>query len=349
MPQDTRFNIPFPHYISPDLESSRIHNSEWVKEYSLVTTSEARDWYDSWDMPKLAAYIYPFARREDLDLGCDIMAFFFLFDDQFDGPLGQRPDQVATVCTRLIECIHDSSGARSKAANPCERAFADIWHRSRLGSDLGWCARASHWWEYYFASYVHESLNRSAGAPISMEQYLQVRRGMAATDLSISIGERVSRVDVPPVAFHSPQLRIMRRIAADVPFMCNDVYSVEKEAARGDLDNMVLVIEHERNVSRATAVEEIVQKVDIECQRFRTLAQELAAMFVRLNLPEGERAGIRNYIDVMAAWMRGFQEWQIQTLRYRTAMEVVPSHAPGYIEELFGAQQPDAGSDEEGS
>jgi hypothetical protein len=30
--------------------------------------------------------------------------------------------------------------------------------------------------------------------------------------------------------------------------MYNDVYSLEKEEARGDMDNLVLVIEHEENL-----------------------------------------------------------------------------------------------------
>ncbi|WP_280405650.1 terpene synthase family protein [Nocardia brasiliensis] len=345
MPQDILFNIPFELSVSSDMEAARKHNAEWIKEYSLVTTPESRSWYDEWDMPKLAAYIYPYAQGEDLDLGCDTMAFFFIFDDQFDGPLGRHPSHVGAVCSNLIEAVHDAVPARSKAGNPCERAFADLWRRSQHDSDHGWRARASHWWEYYFASYAHEALNRCKGTPVPMERFLQVRRGMAATDLSISIGERVSRVAVSPVAFHSPQLRIMRQIAADIPFMCNDVFSVEKEAARGDLDNMVLVIEHESNVSRAAAVEEIARKVDTECRRFIALAQEVPDMCTRLDLTQGEQASIQKYVDIMAAWIRGFQEWQSETHRYHAALEVVPSDVPGHFEELLGARLLDAGSD----
>lgn len=58
-----------------------------------------------------------------------------------------------------------------------------------------------------------------------MQEYLQVRRGVAATDLPISLGERAALIDVPPEAFHSPHLRIMRELAIDITFMCNDVYS----------------------------------------------------------------------------------------------------------------------------
>ncbi len=45
-------------------------------------------WYSSWDTPRLAAYGFPDATAVRLDLCVDAMAFFFVFDDQFDGPLG---------------------------------------------------------------------------------------------------------------------------------------------------------------------------------------------------------------------------------------------------------------------
>ncbi|MCX4546943.1 terpene synthase family protein [Streptomyces sp. NBC_01565] len=70
------------------------------------------------------------------------------------------------------------------------------------------------------------------GTPGDMEAYLQVRRGIAGTDLPLSLGERAAGIHVPAAAFHSPQLRIMRQAAIDVTFMCNDVYSLEKEEAR---------------------------------------------------------------------------------------------------------------------
>lgn len=89
-------------------------------------------------------------------------------------------------------------------------------------------ARTAHEWEYCFAAQAHEATGRLRGTPGDMETYLQVRHGIADTALTVP-------------AFHSPPLRIMRDIAGDVPMMCNDVNSLEKEEARGDMDNLVLV------------------------------------------------------------------------------------------------------------
>lgn len=71
MPQDVAFDLPFPLRVSADLEDARRRNLTWVKEQGLVASREALDWYCSWDMPRLAAYGFPYAQGPELDLCTD--------------------------------------------------------------------------------------------------------------------------------------------------------------------------------------------------------------------------------------------------------------------------------------
>ncbi|MFE5588236.1 terpene synthase family protein [Kitasatospora sp. NPDC056531] len=255
------------------------------------------------------------------------------FDDQLDGPLGRAPDRVARVCQGLIDIVH---GARPHpAAGPCATAFADVWRRSTDGAPPGWVARVAHEWEYYFAAQAHEAINRRRGTPSDMEQYLQVRRGIAGTGLTVSLAERTAGITVPPSAFHSPQLRTMREITVDIPLMSNDVYSLEKEEARGDMDNLVLVIEHTQRCSREQAVAAAREEVHRCCARFRQLARDVPGVCVQLGLDPRERAAVDMYIEVMSAWMGGYGAWQSETLRYTGAGKAVPSSGPGYVENLL--------------
>ncbi|MFB7449815.1 terpene synthase family protein [Streptomyces sp. NPDC056194] len=156
-------------------------------------------------------------------------------------PVGPRPPHdVARLRQGLIDIVH---GARPEAgSDPCSASFADLWRCCAEGAPRGWVARVAHEWEYYFAAHAHEAINRCRGIPAGMEQYLQVRRGVAGTALTVSLAERAAGIAIPAAAFHSPQLRTMREIAVDIPLMYNDVYSLEKEEARGDMDNLVLVV-----------------------------------------------------------------------------------------------------------
>lgn len=334
MPQDVAFDLPFPLRVNADMEGARRRNLDWVRRHGLVGGARSVDWYASWDMPRLAAYGFPDASGAGLDLCTDAMAFFFVFDDQFDGPLGRAPDRVARVCQGLIDIVR-GAGPRH-GGDPCSAAFADLWRRSTDGAPPGWAARVAHEWEYYFAAHTHEAVNRCRGVPADMEQYLQVRRGIAGTALPLSLGERAAGITVPAAAFHSPQLRIMREIAIDITLMCNDVYSLEKEEARGDMDNLVLVIEHTQHCPRDQAIATAQREVHRRCTRFRQLAREVPAMCTHLALPAHQRADVDTYVNVMTAWIRGYHAWETETLRYTTALQALPSSGPGYFENILG-------------
>ncbi len=346
MPQDVEFDLPYPARLGAGLDDGvRRRNLDWVQRHGLAVSREAVDWYVSWDIPRLAAYGYPYAEGPALDLCADAMAFFFVFDDQFDGPLGQAPDRVAAVCQGLIDIVHGEPGGPGEpgepggssagprdAQSPCTAAFADLWQRSVQGATASWRSRAAQEWEYYFAAHAHEAVNRRRGIPADLDQYLQVRRGIAATGLPISLGERAAGISVPAAALHSPQLRIMREITVDVTLMCNDVYSLEKEEARGDMDNLVLVIEHARRCSREESLAAARREVDQRCARFQHLAGEVPEMCARIGLTAPERAAVEAYVQVMTAWMSGYHAWETETLRYRNAPEALPTTGPGYFD-----------------
>ncbi|SES45377.1 terpene synthase family protein [Actinokineospora terrae] len=333
MPQDTVFELPFPVRVNPHREAARLRNLDWVREHGLVGGDERSvRWYSSWDLPLLAAYGFPDATGPGLDLCTDAMAFFFVFDDQFDGPLGRAPDQVARVCQRLIDIVHGAQPGH----DPCSSAFADLWRRSTDGAAPGWSARVAHEWEYYFAAHTHEAINRLRGTPGDVEQYLQVRRGIAGTALPISLGERAAGITVTPAAFHSPRLRVMREISVDITFMCNDVYSLEKEEARGDMDNLVLVTEHTRHCTRDEAVAAVQGEVHRRCARFQQLALEVPALCSQLALTGPQRADVDMYVEVMAAWISGYHVWETETSRYSTASQSLPTSDPSYFDHVLG-------------
>lgn len=329
------FELPFPLRRNRELDHARTHTAAWVRRCGLTPSEDSESWFAMWDIPRLASYGFPDASPEGLALASDAMAFFFLFDDQFDGPLGRRPERVARVCQDFIDVVH---GVRppgpAVAAGPALDAFAELWDRCRAGASAAWRARAAGEWEYYFAAHAHEAINRLRGDPAGFDEYLEVRRGIAATDLPLSLGERAAGLDLPPVALHAPGLRILRRTAIEITFMCNDVYSLEKEESRGDMDNLVLVIEHEDSLSRDAALARARREVAERCARFTALAARVPEVCAGLKLTEPQTAVVHGYVDVMTGWMRGYHEWETETLRYTRAGEILPAHGPGYFDHL---------------
>lgn len=127
----------------------------------------------------------------------------------------------------------------------------------------------------------------------------------------------------------------MRDIAVDVSMMCNDVYSLEKEEARGDVDNLVLVLQHAGGGTREEAVAAAREEVSRRTRRFAELAAQVPQMCTRLGLTGRESAHVRTYVEVMAWWMSGYHAWQTRTRRYTGALQVLPRTGPGYFDEIL--------------
>jgi pentalenene synthase len=332
MPQDIEFEIPIPARYNPRHDEAERHNLQWLRHHRMLADPEAVRMYSSWQMADLAARCWPDADTDDLGLTVDLKSFYFLFDDQFDGPQGHDPSEVAAVCQNLIDIVHQDPTVAPRS--PVTAAFADLWARSRDGMSRAWVARTAYDWERYFASYPYEAVNRGTRTVPAMDDYLTIRRGSAATESVTDMVERLNRIEVPPIAFHSPQLRLMRQIAADVPFICNDVYSYEKETARGDVYNLVTVLCNERQHSTKHAVDEIRIMVADQVRRFLELRDQVSQMMDDLALSDPERRHVRRYVTGLGDWLRGHNDWMTHTVRYR-ADGIPPADQPGYLDALL--------------
>ncbi|MFI9406888.1 hypothetical protein [Nocardia sp. NPDC052316] len=333
MPQNLYFEIPVEPRYNPNHDYAERHNLDWLRAHHMLTTRRAEQMYLGWQIADLAARCWPDAHAEDLCLTVDLKSFYFLFDDQFDGPQGKDPSHVARICQKLIEVVHRDTAADSKAA-PVVSAFADLWARSRDGMTTSWIARTSHDWERYFASYPYEAIGRHAGTIPDLDDYMVIRRGSAATESVTDMVERLNRIELPPIVFHGPQIRLMREIAADVPFICNDVFSYEKERGRGDVYNLVAVLCHGRQLSVEEAVGYIRTMVAARVSRFFQLRLQIPQILQGLDIAAADRATVTRYAEGLGDWLRGHNDWMSSTVRYRPA-GAPPADQPGYLDELI--------------
>ncbi|MEZ0091407.1 terpene cyclase [Streptacidiphilus sp. EB129] len=337
--------IPFPQRINPHRDAAAGHNLSWLQAHDMLRGSEAIDRYTSWNLADLAAWSFPDASPEELVLAMDQHAFYFLFDDQFDSELGLHPVEVADVCAPLIE-IAASDPERTtprRHGTPIISAFADLWRRGCAGMSPRWRARASYHWEWYFAAHPNEALGRALAAEArrdgtdgeipGLDAYLMLRRGASGVETVLDLMERMLG-EVPAVAFHSPELRQMRQLAADAPATSNDVWSYGKEAARGDVYNLVVVLQHQQQCTLAEAVSAVLAQAQWMIDEFVRLSERVPELCERLGLRGAERRAVERYRDGMGSWMRGYFDWEHRTVRYRPE-GTLPPDRPNYLETLL--------------
>jgi hypothetical protein len=198
-----------------------------------------------------------------------------------------------------------------------------------------WLRRTSYHWQQYLMIPAHEAVIRQAGRIPAEDSFIEVRDISGFMYPILDLCERVGGYEVPLIAFHSPQLTLMRHITVQVADFANDVGSVDKERAMGEVANLVLVYEHHRGMEQTEAVEAARRYVHARVARFQELENEIEDMCTALALPDSERASVACYVRDLKFWMSGYCQWQRETRRY-AADSTMPS-VPGERQLMFSS------------
>ncbi|ALC24844.1 isoafricanol synthase [Streptomyces pristinaespiralis] len=310
--------IPFPARLNPHAERARQHTLQWVQETGLLTGDEATAEYDTLRLERLMAYFYPDASAGDLELAADFNAWFFIFDDQFDGGLGTRPHEIRGVVDALVGTMTTDGAPRPADVRdtPLVRAFRDIWLRSTAGAPYAWRLRFRDHWQAYLAAHVGEAHHRNADRLPSLEQFLEVRRHSIGVQPCLDFTERCGGYALPDELYRSFPLREMREITGDVVIFVNDIVSLVKELAAGDINNSVVIEREHKGCTLEESVEHITALANARTARFARLAASLPGTLADLGVPAPSREHVSHYVDGMRHVMAGNLSWSLATSRY---------------------------------
>jgi pentalenene synthase len=324
MPRGIDLHYPFPSRISPDYERARSVHLRWPRRFGLLEGTAETERHARADYAGLAARFYPTAVGADLDLGVDLMSWYFLFDDRFDGPLGEDLNEVRRLTEAIVHVLeHDPK----PSAEPIVKAFADIWQRSCTCMSDPWRDRAAHHWRAYLSGHVTEAENRIHAVRLSADEHLRLRRDTIGVQPTIDLAERLGHYEVPARLFYSAQLTALREIAAEVDTLHNDICSVEKEEAVGDLNNMVLIVERLLGCDRAKAVVVVGQMLKDRTERFVITESAIPALCTTLYLSTMQRHAVERYLaDALRTVMRGDIDWAEGSSRYDTESSETGAH-----------------------
>lgn len=332
MPQDIAFHIPLPSRQSPDHSRADADQLRWPKAHGLINSDAAATRHLRGSYAHLATRFYPHATGPDLDLGVDLMSWFFLFDDLFDGPRGDSPEQTKQLTDAVASAL---DGALPGSAPPIAHGFADIWQRTQEGMTAGWCARSARHWRSYLDGYIEEANSRYLDTPYeTASEYLAMRRRTIGVQPTVDLAERVGHFEVPHRVFDSNILPAMLQIAIDVNVLLNDMASLEKEEARGELNNMVMILRREHSWTKDHSVSHIQNQVSIRLEQYLLLESCLPKVADIFQLDDAERDALDSYRDdALRPVIRGSYDWHRFSGRY-DAEFARDAKDHGFLEEL---------------
>lgn len=314
MPQGIDLNIPFPGRISPDVARADASHLGWPSSFGLLPTAAAEARHRQGKYAELAGRFHPAAVGDELDLAVDQLSWFFLFDDEFDGHWGGTPERAAQLAG-AVEQVLDRSDAAADSY-PIAAAFGDLWARSREGMSDAWCRRASMNWRTYLRGYVAEAENRLRRAPPHLQEQLALRVATIGVQPILDIAERLGHFELPEHLARTHPISTLSRLASEVVALDNDIVSVEKEEAIGDL-NLLLYLESLQGLTRRESIGLLQAMVTERIAAFVKLGDELTRSADEM--PQRDSDAVRRYYaDALCAVMRGAYDWEQSCARYRS-------------------------------
>ncbi|MFE6084303.1 hypothetical protein [Streptomyces virginiae] len=296
---------------------------QWAVERGLVRGGEAEAYWRQVGLGEVSARAYPYADAAVGHLLTCWIGWTACVERYFDEPAAPPPGELLTLAESLV-----SMGATPRVRHPLAAALVDLWRNS--GSLM-----PAHWRRHLavdLADYVnacaaesqdHVSDLRQMGA----EEFFAQRRLTVGSYVYCDLVELSVGFAVPDSLYRSPVFTRMRQVWNDLTSLVNDLASVPKELAAGDmLHNLVLLTHHRDAIPLAQAALQVATHIEDLAKTFIALEGQLETEADRQGLAVAEREGVGRCIEAMEAFIAGEQRWHELSSRYAQAGEPSATH-----------------------
>jgi hypothetical protein len=302
---------PFPSAINQYAEAASKHSLKWVRSFNLVIDESAYQSLRATKFHVLAARCYPNACLEALEVVCDYLVWIFIADDQFEeAGTTKQTELLQELHARLLDIL---KGAElTDFDTSVQIALLDI--RLRLQqlphatSEL--MLRFVENMTAYFEGVLWEVLNHLQGSVPDLAAYMKIRPFTSAVFIYCDLIQIVDRIALPPEVIEHPTVKRLKLATNNVSTWANDIFSLQKEVGEGQTHNLVVVLQHEYQISVQEAVERAAEIHDAEVRTFIELSAQLPSFGAQID------AELQRYISGLRSWMRGCLDWYLETGRY---------------------------------
>jgi hypothetical protein len=318
-------DCPFPSALNPGTEAAHQHTWQWAQRLGLVRDANSQRQVSTERFTWLVGHFFPWAQTRELELISDFTSWLFWHDDVCDETtLGEDPAALAQQFAWLLGILTGRKPVRPD--DPFDRALADLrdrFHEAAPG--WGWFARMVTSVQHYFDACVWEASNRRHRRVPSVGSYIGMRRLAGGMYIYVDFVELAARAELPlPARGHREAVRLAQ-ITCNVACWHNDLFSLDKELAYGDVHNLVVVLAQERQIPIAAARALAVATCNAEVARFTPTAGRLPSFGPDVDdLWASHQRGL-------AALMRGNLDWSLATLRYSRSLptQIKGTHSAG--------------------
>ena len=334
-----------PSPVSPWTPQAEVHAREWAAEFGLIRSAAAWARFRATAPGELAGRVYATAvDQARLEAVTAWIGWLFLIDDQLDeGATGRDPalvmDRLRPFARMAAEMAAGPPAAMAggppggTAAGPPRlrllAALAQVWGSVSPHMPAAWRATFARHYFDYLCGCEWEAENRARGRVPAAAEFARKRREAGAIWPSLDLLEYVAAAPIPDGLRDDPLLAAVRTACADVVCWTDDLLTVGKERAHGDVHNLVIVLEHATGCDERKAVDMVAQRIEA---RFADFGELRRRMLADTETDTGTGSALRGHVAGLRDWMLGHLEWGLRTIRYSAA----GADSAGYLEDLLG-------------
>jgi hypothetical protein len=324
-----------PSPVSRWAPQAEVHVEEWAAEFGLIRSAAAWSRFRATAPGELAGRVYATAASQArLEAVTAWIGWLFLIDDQLDeGATGRHPALVRDRLRPFADMAREmaaGSVVRAAAGGPprlrLRAALAQVWGAVAPAMPAAWrAAFARHYFDY-LCGCEWEAENRARGRVPAEAEFAGMRRAAGAIWPSLDLLEYAAGAPLPGGLRDDPLLAAVRTACADVVCWTDDLLTVGKERAHGDVHNLVIVLEYATGCDERKAEDMVAQRIEARFADFRELRRRVLAS------DAGTGGALRTHVAGLHDWMLGHLEWGLRTVRYSAGR---PESAD-YLEDLLG-------------
>ncbi len=248
----------------------------------------------------------------------DFSVWFFLWDDQHSIDARFRRDrQWWELSAALRDALRHPARHRDHP-EPLVAAFADSVGRffGQLGQ--AWDARFADHMDGIFAAYDREYHNLISDTVPNVTDYLELRRWTFGHDVWIDLLELTAGCVLPPSIRRDDIYQRAAHASQEFASSYNDLYSMPKELAAGDVHNLGVCLMHHEGLDEKQAQAAVRCHV-LDCvTRFLQAESQVPALWDGTKCSRKVWAAVESCVFNMRNWISSTYWFHHESGRYRT-------------------------------
>ena len=298
---------PFDPAVHRDVAEVHAQSIAWAKAMGLAPNEAQVKALHKAKVGWLVGRAFPVAHDlPALQIAADWTTLFCLIDNKIETIRGPAVSHV--YLKSLLNVFRE--GAAPVIVDPFSQAFRDLRERMLAVNVPAWIERFGEHLDRLFRTFVDEAKYRHLEAVPELGIYRKMREVSVGLYFGFRLGELTDTITLPAAVREDPTVRSLESKAAYIVGLANDIYTIEKEMAKGEVNNMVLVLMQEEHLDFDQALARAVELHDTETREYSALTRRLPSFTKEVD------EELRRYVDVLTSMISGHRTWATETTRY---------------------------------